>query len=168
MDRRGGLTVLVIAAVLAAGCAGANPAGPPPPPEPTPVTGSTPPGPAAPTVTVLDGNGTVLGTVEVRIADDYLERYTGLSDTDSLGPDEGMLFVHDSEGDYAYVMRDMAFPIDIVFIGADRRITAIHHAEVESRPLTRYRGRAKWVLEVPYRWTTDHGVVVGDRVRIDR
>jgi uncharacterized membrane protein (UPF0127 family) len=124
--------------------------------------------PGEATVTVVDEDGTALGTVDVRIADTFEERYTGLSDTASLGPDEGMLFVHGDEGERTYVMRDMAFPIDIVFIGADRRITAIHHAEVEEPPLTRYRGRAKWVLEVPYGWTTDHGVTVGDRVRIDR
>lgn len=118
------------------------------------------------TVTVVDENGTELGTVTARVADTTQERYTGLSETDSLGPNEGMLFVHDREGMKAYVMRDMAFPIDMVFIGADRRITTIHHAPVEDRPLTRYRGRAKWVLEVPFNWTIDHGVGVGDRIRI--
>jgi uncharacterized membrane protein (UPF0127 family) len=118
-------------------------------------------------VTVLDRNGSSLGTVEVRVADTYRERYTGLSKTDSLGPNEGMLFVHDEEGEYAYVMRDMAFPIDIVFVDANGTITAIHHAQTEERPYTRYRGTGKYVLEVPYEWTTEHGVEVGDRVRID-
>ena len=112
-------------------------------------------------------DGTELGAVSVRVADTLGERYTGLSDTESLGPDEGMLFVHGSEGEHAYVMRDMAFPIDIVFVGADREITAIHHAETEEPPLTRYSGTGKWVLEVPYEWTTEHGVEVGDRIRIE-
>lgn len=118
------------------------------------------------TVTVVDEDGTTLGTVEVDVSDTYRERYTGLSDTESLGPDEGMLFVHDEEGEHAYVMREMAFPIDIVFVGANRTITAIHHAETEERPYTRYRGTGKYVIEVPYRWTTEHGVSVGDRIRI--
>ena len=119
------------------------------------------------TVVVLDEDGTRLGAVEVRVADTFRERYRGLSGTASLGPDEGMLFVHDEVGDYSYVMRDMAFPIDIVFVDADGTITAIHHAEVEEPPLTPYRGRGRWVLEVPYHWTTDHGVTVGDRVRVE-
>ncbi len=123
--------------------------------------------PEGATVTLVDESGDELGTVRVTVADTFQERYTGLSDTESLGPDEGMLFVHDGEAERTYVMRDMAFPIDIVFIGADRRVNAIHHAEVEEPPLTRYSGQAKWVLEVPYHWTTDHGVAVGDRVRID-
>ena len=119
------------------------------------------------TVTVDDENGTTLGTVEVRVADTFRERYTGLSNTESLGPNEGMLFVHDEEGEYAYVMRDMAFPIDIVFVDANGTITAIHHAETEERPYTEYAGTGKYVLEVPYEWTTEHGVEVGDRVRIE-
>jgi len=120
----------------------------------------------ATTVTIVDEDETERGTVEVQVADTFRERYTGLSDTDSLGPNDGMLFVHDTEGNHSYVMRDMAFPIDIVFIDADRRITAIHHAELEEPPLTQYQGRGKWVLEVPYHWTVEHGVEVGDRIRI--
>ncbi|QCC48528.1 DUF192 domain-containing protein [Halobellus limi] len=125
------------------------------------------------TVDVVDAeDGEPLATVTVRVADTRSKRYTGLSDTDSLGPDEGMLFVHDEEDEYAYVMREMAFPIDIVFVDAEGRITTIHRAELPSEgtsgdDLERYRGRGRYVLEVPYNYTDDHGIEVGDRVRID-
>ncbi|MDX1746459.1 MAG: DUF192 domain-containing protein [Halobacteriales archaeon] len=118
------------------------------------------------TVDILGPDETVRGTLEVRLATTSQERYTGLSDTASLGPNEGMLFVHETMGEYAYVMRDMDFPIDIVFVDTDGRITRIHHAETEEPPLQRYRGRGIWVLETPFHWTTDHDVLVGDRVRI--
>ena len=121
------------------------------------------------TVTVVDDAADdTLATVDVRIADTFEKRYTGLSDTESLGPDEGMLFVHDAEGDHAYVMRDMAFPLDIVFIDANGTITAIHHAQLEEQDgdLTRYRGTGQYVLEVPYDYTTEHGIEVGDTVEI--
>ncbi|MFC7098065.1 DUF192 domain-containing protein [Halobaculum marinum] len=123
------------------------------------------------TVTVVDEDGTDLGTVEVRVADTFDKRYTGLSDTESLGPNEGMLFVHGSEGQHAYVMRDMAFPIDIVFVAANGSVTRIHHAELPPEgtsggDLTRYRGTGKYVLEVPYGWTNRTGVSVGDSVEI--
>ncbi|QZY00141.1 DUF192 domain-containing protein [Halobaculum rubrum] len=123
------------------------------------------------TVTVVDGSGTELGSVDARVADTFDKRYTGLSDTESLGPDEGMLFVHDTEDRHAYVMRDMAFPIDIVFVAANGTITRIHHAELppegtSGSDLARYRGTGKYVLEVPYGWTNDHGVCEGDTVEI--
>jgi len=123
------------------------------------------------TVTVSDENGTELGSVEARIADTFEARYVGLSDTESLGPNEGMLFVYEGESTRTFVMREMDFPLDVVFVGANRSITTIHHAptpppDTREDELTPYRGRAKWVLEVNRNWTTDHGVEVGDRVEI--
>jgi len=110
-----------------------------------------------------------LGTVDVRIAANYSQRYTGLSDTESLGPNEGMLFVHDSEDEHAYVMRDMGFDLDIIFIAENRTITTIHHA---SRPpegesySERYPGQGKYVLEVNRGWTNRTGVGIGDTVEL--
>lgn len=121
------------------------------------------------TVTVVDENGTTLATVSVRVADTRAERYTGLSETDSLRNGSGMLFVHPSEGTHAYVMRNMSFPLDIVFVAANGTITTIHHAPVEPNAtdnLTRYRGTGKYVLEVPRRYTNATGIAVGDRVEI--
>jgi len=117
------------------------------------------------TVSAVDGEtDEELATVEVRIADTWEKRYTGLSETDELGADEGMLFVHDSEGTPGYVMRDMAFSIDMVFIDADGEITTIHHAEVDDDQT--FQGTAKYVLEVPFHYTTDNEIEVGDRIEI--
>lgn len=124
------------------------------------------------TVTIYDEEGTERGSVQVRVADTFSKRYTGLSDTESLAPNEGMLFVYDTEANRTFVMRDMAFSLDIVFVGADGYITRIAYAPVPpprtpDRELTPYRGRAKWVLEVNGNWTTDHGVTAGDRVDVE-
>jgi uncharacterized membrane protein (UPF0127 family) len=135
----------------------------------SPTPSPTPDSYDSPTVTAEDANGTELGTVRVRVADTFQKRYTGLSDTESLAPDEGMLFVYEEEGSHAFVMREMDFPLDIVFADANGTVTAVHHAPVPppgtaERELTRYRGRGKWVLEVNRNWTTRHGVEVGDRI----
>ncbi len=123
------------------------------------------------TVTVYDEDGTRLAVVEVRVADTFQKRYTGLSDTDSLDENEGMLFVHDGEARRSYVMRDMAFPLDIVFIAGNGTITEIHHATVPSEgtsesELTPYRGYGKYVLEVRLGYTNETGIEEGDRVEI--
>ncbi|WP_299332611.1 DUF192 domain-containing protein [Haloplanus sp.] len=123
------------------------------------------------TVDLVDADGTRLATVDAWIADSYPKRYTGLSDTSALENGQGMLFVHDQEGTHAYVMREMAFPLDMVFIAANGTITTIHHAPLPSEDsdggLTRYSGRAKYVLEVPMGYTNETGVEVGDRVVIE-
>jgi len=123
------------------------------------------------TVTIVDEDGTELATVDARVADTLGERYTGLSDTESLPNGSGMLFVHGEEGNHTYVMREMDFPIDIVFIDADGEITRIHHAraprEGEDGNDLQYPGRGKYVLEVPRGFTNATGIEVGDRVAID-
>ena len=113
----------------------------------------------------VDGEtGASLATADVRIADSTLKRYVGLSSTDELAADEGMLFVHDEPDEYAYVMRNMAFPIDILFVAPDGTVTEIHEAEPESRPLTEYRGTGQYVLEMPRGWSDRNGVEPGDRL----
>jgi len=119
------------------------------------------------TVVVESADGERLAAVDVRVADTDAERYRGLSDTASLDRNEGMLFVHPEEGVKTYVMRDMAFPLDIVFVAADGTVTEIHHAPVPpagTDDLTRYSGEAKYVLEVRRGFANRTGLAVGDRV----
>lgn len=121
------------------------------------------------TVAVYDENGTRLGSVEARVADTWRARYTGLSTTTRLPSDEGMLFVFDEQRERTFVMREMDFGIDIVYVAANGTITAIHHAPEPSEGAggdARYAGEGQYVLEVNRGWTTDHGVEVGDRIVI--
>ena len=122
------------------------------------------------TVTVVDAASTApLVTYEVAIADTYAARVQGLSGTEALPAGSGMLFVHPREDTHAYVMREMAYPIDIIFIDSAGTITTIHTAAPEDVPesqLTRYRGTGRYVLEVPAGSAARHDVTVGDRVRL--
>ena len=120
------------------------------------------------TVEAVDGEtGESLATVEARVADGLAKQYVGLSATDELAADEGMLFVHDGAGEHAYVMRDMAFGLDIVFAAPNGTVTEIHEATPEQRPYTRYRGTGQFVLEVPRGWSERNGVKPGDRLRFE-
>jgi len=120
------------------------------------------------TVEAVDGDtGETLATVEVRVADGPVKQYVGLSATDDLDEGEGMLFVHDDEAERAYVMREMAFALDIVFVDSNGTVTTVHEAEPESAPLTRYRGTGRYVLEVPKGWSERNGVDPGDRIVVD-
>jgi uncharacterized membrane protein (UPF0127 family) len=151
VDRRAGVAALLAAAVLA-GCLGAG----------TPAYDDA-------TVTVRDAaTDEQLGTVAVRVADSPSERYTGLSETPRLAEGNGMLFVYSAAGNRTFVMRGMAYGLDIVFVGADGEITAIHEAPppAETDSDRQYSGHARWVLEVPRGWTDERGVAVGDGVTV--
>ncbi len=122
-------------------------------------------------VVAYDANGTRLGTVEVRVAESFQQKYTGLSDTESLSEDEGMLFPYPQEDERTFVMRGMSFGIDIIYIDSEGRVTEIHHApeppEDEDGEQYEYPGCGQYVLEVSYNWTTRHDVDVGDRFIIE-
>jgi uncharacterized membrane protein (UPF0127 family) len=123
------------------------------------------------TVTATDADGTTLATVAVRIADTREKRYVGLSETASLSADEGMLFVHSSEGQWSYVMRNMSFALDILFVAPNGTITTVHHAGVppagtSGSALQSYSGHGKYVLEVERGWANRSGVGPGDRLWI--
>lgn len=121
-------------------------------------------------VTVYDERtGEALGVVRAEVADSPRERYTGLSETESLSNGSGMLFVYEDEGQRTFVMRRMDFPIDMVFVASNGSITEIYHArtEADQSNLTNYRAEAQWVLEVPYNWTARQDVTAGDEVTVE-
>lgn len=118
------------------------------------------------TVTVTDENGRELATVDVRVAQTSEQRRVGLSRTDSLEDGAGMLFVHSAAETHSYVMRNMSFGLDIIFIGSDGTVTEIHDAPAPPDDDSPYRGTGQYVLEVPRGWTDAVGVEVGDTVGI--
>ena len=121
-------------------------------------------------ITITDENGDTLASITASVADTPSELYQGLSGTESLPDGTGMLFVFGAEGRRTFVMRGMNYPLDMIFIGADSRITTIYHAPLPSQTpqggLTGYHGLARWVIEVPLGYTSAHGISVGDRVTI--
>lgn len=124
------------------------------------------------TVTILDdGTEAKLGSVDAAVADTWGKRYVGLSETEKLAENRGMLFVHDDVDERTYVMRNMSFGIDIVFVDADGTITEIHNAPApepdEDGNDQQYTGRAKYVLEVNYGWTDEREIEPGDRLEFD-
>ncbi len=116
-------------------------------------------------------DGTQRAAVTAAIADDPPERQRGLSATETLRPGWGMLFVFETTANREFYMKDMDFGIDIIYAAAEGRITRIHHAPEpepgENGAAQRYSGSGRYVLEVPYDWTTEHSVEPDDRLVFD-
>lgn len=125
----------------------------------------------AATVTVTTPDGERLATVDADVSDTHCQRYDGLSGTDSLANGSGMLFVHDSEGQLRYVMRGMNYGLDMIFVDASGRVTAVESApppgpNEDGNDISR-SGRGKYVLEVPRGYADAKGIDVGDRIEIE-
>lgn len=117
-------------------------------------------------VSVMTLEGEQLGEVTAAVADTSELQTLGLSDTEELPEDRGMIFINRSEQDLRFVMRDMSFGIDIVYADSEGVITGIHHAPEpgpnEDGSEQGYPGYGQFVLEVNYEWTTERGIEEGD------
>ena len=104
--------------------------------------------------------------IKVDLALTPTEQENGLSLRDSLKNDEGMLFIFDNLGKYPFWMKDMNFPIDIIWIGDDFHIVYIKkNALPESYPEIFYPQKdSKYVLEVNYQFSEKKNLKEGDKV----
>jgi hypothetical protein len=116
--------------------------------------------------TVMIGNAVF--NAEVR--DTAAGRAQGLSGRDSLGAQEGMLFLFGTPGDYGFWMKDMNFPIDIVWIREGEVVWITENAEPEPGKsmfsLTSYNPptSADTVLEINAGEAVKYGIKAGDVV----
>ena len=64
-------------------------------------------------------------TFHLETTDEPAEKQRGLSGRTHLPADSAMLFTYDQPGEYCFWMKDMLFPIDIVWLDADKKVIAI-------------------------------------------
>ena len=67
-------------------------------------------------------------TFTVEVAKNSDEQQLGLSGRESLASDHGMLFLFEKPGTYSFWMKNMNFPIDIIFINEDKVVSVVHNA----------------------------------------
>ncbi|MFA5934175.1 MAG: DUF192 domain-containing protein [Candidatus Paceibacterota bacterium] len=105
-------------------------------------------------------------TLKAEVVDTDTERERGLSGHKLLKEDEGMLFVFEKPGIYPFWMKEMLFPIDIMWISSDYKIVYIKKdAQPSSYPETfNPEKSAMYVLEVSSGFSDRHQVKVGDIV----
>jgi len=107
-------------------------------------------------------------TLRVTVVSTEASRERGLSGRTGLQTDEGMLFAFPTDGTYGFWMKDMLFPIDMIWISADKHI--VYMAEnvapgtypksfVPTQP-------ARYVLEVPAGYAHGHSIKVGELVSL--
>lgn len=113
------------------------------------------------TMTLPDGN------VSVEIASTKEEVEQGLSGRERMDQNEGMLFVFPSMGQYAFWMKDMKFPLDMVWISDEGRVTSIaENVATSTYPKKTFKNEAfaKYVLELKAGSASKYGLFLGTSV----
>lgn len=104
--------------------------------------------------------------IKAELADTPRKRVQGLSGRLLLGDDTGMLFVFEKEDFHGIWMKDMLFPIDIVWIDEGMVVIDVkRNTEPESYPdVFKPKDKAKYVLEVNAGFARSHDMEIGDKV----
>ena len=103
--------------------------------------------------------------IKVEIADSQIERQLGLSGRDTLADNTGLFFVFDKEDFYHIWMKDMNFPIDVMWMDSQGTVVNIKsNISPSTYPQTFTSDKpAKFILEMPAGWASRNIIKVGDK-----
>ncbi|MCA9367730.1 DUF192 domain-containing protein [Candidatus Kaiserbacteria bacterium] len=107
-------------------------------------------------------------SVEASVADSLPERIKGLSDTPYLPPNVVKLFAFGAAGEHSIWMKDMNYPLDIIWAAQDGTIV---HFEQNVSPDTYPQAfssptPAWFVVEANAGFVAEHNVKIGDEVTL--
>lgn len=108
--------------------------------------------------------------ITIEISDDDNERTKGLSGREGLDQDHGMLFVFDELDYHGIWMKDMNFPIDIIWFNENNQINYIlENISPDTYPrIFKPSEKAKYVLETQSGFVKENGLKIGDELNLLR
>ena len=119
-----------------------------------------------PRVVLHTAGGDVAVTVEV--AATAAQQSLGLMYRKELGANAGMLFVFDKTVEHPFWMKNTVLPLDMIFLGDDRKIVGIVKDTVPFTTTSRTVGvPSRYVLEVNAGFSAKHGVQTGDQTTFE-
>jgi len=108
---------------------------------------------------------------KVAVADSQRKWEIGLSETKSLQKDQGMIFLFDKSDYYSFWMKNMKFPIDIIYINNDTIVTIKNNVQLikdkENPIIYSSTQPANKVLEIQAGLSEKYNFKKGDKVQYE-
>lgn len=105
------------------------------------------------------------------IAENDTQRTKGLAVKDHLNENQAMLFVFATQGNYAFWMKDMKFPIDIIWMDANKTVVHIEHSLEPCSPLScpiyQPNSKSLYVLETVSEFANKYNVTEGTKMQFE-
>lgn len=122
---------------------------------------------AQPKVTITTKDGGQVG-FHVEVADTPGKREMGLMYRTDLADDRGMIFLFPNESQQSFWMKNTPRPLDMIFIGRDRKIVGIVEQATPFSLDPRFvEGKSQFVFEINGGLSKRHGFKAGDAVQFD-
>ena len=103
--------------------------------------------------------------VRAEVADQQESRAQGLMHRESMGKNDGMVFVFDEPGYHSMWMMNTLIPLAVAFIDANGKILNIREMQPKSEALHTAAGPAHYALEMNAHWFSERGIKPGDAVK---
>lgn len=106
----------------------------------------------------------------VEVVEDPIKRARGLMFRESLGEDEGMLFVFDKSSKHGFWMVNTTIPLDAIHFNDKKEVVDIIQMEpCKSLTCQTYypKAESKYVLEVNQGFSKKHNITEGSRFTLD-
>jgi uncharacterized membrane protein (UPF0127 family) len=103
--------------------------------------------------------------LSVSVSNTDAVRQQGLSGRESLGENEGMLFVYDQPGGHRFWMQGMKFPLDFIWINQNQVVGVTENVSVDQTDIRPPQAVDK-ILEVNSGWVKQRGIKIGDAVSL--
>jgi uncharacterized membrane protein (UPF0127 family) len=102
--------------------------------------------------------------VRVEVARTEEQRARGLMFRRELAPDRGMVFLFDETSEHPFWMHNTLIPLDIIFLGDDRKVVGVVANAAPQTDTQRTVGKpSRYVVEVSGGEAAVHGVAPGTR-----
>lgn len=108
----------------------------------------------------------------VVVAKSEKEKQIGLSKTGGINENQGMLFVFDTSDYHSFWMKEMKFPIDIIYINGDKVTTVIENAKPptdasENLDIYQPENKSDKVLEINAGLAKKYNIKKGTIIKIE-
>lgn len=112
-------------------------------------------------------------SIAANVVDTPATREIGMMCLTKVRKDYGMLFVFPQEMDLNFWMKNTLLSLDIVWIGADKKVTVVHDrlkksaVDTPDSEVATAAGRGQYVLELPAGAAARHQLKAGDPLAFD-
>ncbi|WP_405200520.1 DUF192 domain-containing protein [Christiangramia sp. LLG6405-1] len=120
-------------------------------------------------VYLIHSNGDTLRKIDVELAETDYEKQTGLMYRESLGSEQGMLFVYESARIRNFYMKNTYMPLDILYYDTDSTLVSIQkNATPRDETNLPSDGPAQFVLEINAGLADEWGVTSESKFSVVR
>jgi hypothetical protein len=111
------------------------------------------------------------GALTAELANTHASRELGLSGRHIMKDTDGMLFAFDVPGQYGFWMKDMEFPLDIIWINENGVVVSIERgltpeSYTNNKQVFMNQAEASYVLELNAGQAEKFGLYLGSKVRM--